>query len=187
MDTFRPLRAVFDDLAGSQDRDVAELLRDAGHGDLPEVLLADALTSYADTASVEVAEQLAPFVTAHTSGFGEDVAEGLELLAGAAVADLDVDQLSGDTVDAVDSADSAAEAPGESADLDIDFGVGSAVEDLDLDTVDDSEGHFGDEVPLEPADHGHFGDEVPEPGLPESFGEGAGVAEPPDFDDLGEG
>jgi hypothetical protein len=69
----RPLREVFADLADSADSagyqgaDPAELLAAHGHPGLPEELVAEAVVSYADTAPAEVAEHLAPFVTAHSA------------------------------------------------------------------------------------------------------------------------
>lgn len=90
----RPLREVFDALAGAAgaftDRagDPAQVLAGSGHGDLPDQLVAEAIVSYADTAPVEVAAHLAPFVTAHgavprAAGGAEvpDPASGLDLLA----------------------------------------------------------------------------------------------------------
>jgi hypothetical protein len=96
----RSLRDLFDDLTsrsrdagaasdGSADGvDPAALLRDAGHGDLPPDLVAEALSSYAGTAPLPVAEHLSPFVSAWAGGEpGEpDAAQGLDLLLGAATA-----------------------------------------------------------------------------------------------------
>lgn len=95
----RPLREVFDALAGAAgaagsagpDRpagDPAEVLAGSGHADLPDQLVAEAIVSYADTAPVEVAAHLAPFVTAHSAvppvaaeTEAPDPASGLDLLA----------------------------------------------------------------------------------------------------------
>jgi hypothetical protein len=90
----RPLRDVFDELAGDPTvtgpaADPADVLARSGHGDLPGPLVAEAIVSYADTAPVEVAAHLAPFVTAHSAvplagpGAAElaDPAAGLDLLA----------------------------------------------------------------------------------------------------------
>lgn len=73
MASARPLREVFADLVGapSATGDPAALLRDQGHDGLPDDLVAEAVVSFADTAPIEVAEQLAPFVTAH-SGVGDE-------------------------------------------------------------------------------------------------------------------
>jgi hypothetical protein len=73
MTQVRPLRDVFDELAGEQPAgagpaaDPAVVLAGSGHGELPEQLVAEAIVSYADTAPVEVAAHLAPFVTAHSA------------------------------------------------------------------------------------------------------------------------
>lgn len=92
MEPVRPLREVFDELidAAPADRDAAALLRESGYSDLPDELLSEAIVSYAETASVEVAEHLAPFVTAHaTPAAGEAPGtrpapeDGLDLLASA--------------------------------------------------------------------------------------------------------
>jgi hypothetical protein len=65
MDTARPLRDVFADLTGAGDAaGPAELLRDSGHPDLPDELVAEAVGSFADTAPIEVAEHLSPYVMA---------------------------------------------------------------------------------------------------------------------------
>jgi hypothetical protein len=67
----RPLRELFADLVGDAEArhaygsDPAGYLAAHGHPDLPEPLVAEAVVSYADTAPVEVAEVLAPYVTAH--------------------------------------------------------------------------------------------------------------------------
>src|SRR5690606_18249994 len=66
MDATRPLHDVFADLAGTGHGEPAEVLRANGHGDLPDGLVAEAVVNYADTAPMEVAEHLAPFVRAHS-------------------------------------------------------------------------------------------------------------------------
>lgn len=66
MDATRPLHDVFADLAGTGDGEPAEVLRANGHEDLPDGLVAEAVVNYADTAPMEVAEHLAPFVRAHS-------------------------------------------------------------------------------------------------------------------------
>jgi hypothetical protein len=83
MASARPLREVFADLVGtpSATDDPAALLRDHGHPALPDDLVAEAVVSYADTAPVEVAEHLAPYVTAH-SAVGPDAEPGDEPDAG---------------------------------------------------------------------------------------------------------
>jgi hypothetical protein len=89
----RPLHEVFGERAHQLAEDRHAALDEAGHPGLPDELLAEAVVSYADTAPAPVAEQLAPFVTAHTAGrFGEpadtgaDLSQGLELLASAPAA-----------------------------------------------------------------------------------------------------
>jgi hypothetical protein len=67
MASARPLRDVFSELAASGPGAGADAVLAAhGHGELPEGLVAEAVVSYADTAPVEVAEHLAPFVMAHS-------------------------------------------------------------------------------------------------------------------------
>jgi len=67
----RPLRELLADLVGDAEArhaygsDPAGYLAAHGHPDLPEPLVAEAVVSYADTAPVEVAEVLAPYVMAH--------------------------------------------------------------------------------------------------------------------------
>jgi hypothetical protein len=67
MASARPLRDVFADLVGAPSDDPDALLRDQGHPGLPDDLIAEAVVSYADTAPVEVAEHLAPYVTTHSA------------------------------------------------------------------------------------------------------------------------
>lgn len=101
----RPLREVFEALAGSPDAagatgDPAQVLAGTGHGDLPDELVAEAIVSYADTAPVEVAAHLAPFVTAHSAvpldPAAADPVSGLDLLATAPAAPLLDEPLPGD-------------------------------------------------------------------------------------------
>jgi hypothetical protein len=78
------LREVFDELAGGGEADPAGALADRGYGELPEPLLSEAIVSYADTAPVEVAEHLSPFVMVHSAvPVDGDVTagDGLALLA----------------------------------------------------------------------------------------------------------
>lgn len=73
MDPDLPLREVFAEMTGAGAAgDPAGPL-----WDLPEDLVAEAVISYADTAPAEVAEHLAPFVSAH-SVVGADGADGAE-------------------------------------------------------------------------------------------------------------
>jgi hypothetical protein len=70
MTEVRPLRELLADLVGAADTHAdgpAAYLAAHGH-DLPPDLMAEAVVSFADTAAPEVAEHLAPFVTAHTTG-----------------------------------------------------------------------------------------------------------------------
>jgi hypothetical protein len=88
MQPARPLHDVFDELArGDLGAGPAGALADSGHGDLPDQLVSEAIVNYADTAPIEVAEHLAPFVKVH-SGMPADpdtgelpAGDGLELLA----------------------------------------------------------------------------------------------------------
>jgi hypothetical protein len=78
----RPLREVFAGLAGQPSADPGEVLAAHGHPDLPADLVAEAVVSYADTAPPEVAEHLAPFVTAHSAvPTGDEPADWHDLLS----------------------------------------------------------------------------------------------------------
>lgn len=85
MEPVRSLREVLGELTGAGPGvDPRRALREAGHGDLPDELLSEAVASYADTSPLEVAEHLAPFVTAYRQ-VGEatgapDPAAALDLL-----------------------------------------------------------------------------------------------------------
>jgi hypothetical protein len=90
--TLHDVRAGLAGDAGAQSGGAADRLGDAGHPDLPDGLVAEAIVSYADTATAEVAEHLAPFVQAHSAvpldqpGIAApDPAAGLDLLATAPV------------------------------------------------------------------------------------------------------
>jgi hypothetical protein len=70
MDLARPLHSVFADLVGERGASGLgpdEVLAAGGHPDLPAGLVAEAVVSYADTAPVEVAEHLAPYVRANSA------------------------------------------------------------------------------------------------------------------------
>jgi hypothetical protein len=97
------LREVFDELAGGGEADPAGALADRGYGELPDPLLSEAIVSYADTAPVEVAEHLAPFVMVHSAvpvDRAGDVpaADGLGLLATAPEPIVPGDELADDQV-----------------------------------------------------------------------------------------
>ena len=62
----RSLREVFASLSHGS-ADPAAALAQAGHGDLPGHLVTEAIISYADSAPVEVAEHLSPYVVAHSA------------------------------------------------------------------------------------------------------------------------
>jgi hypothetical protein len=150
MATARPLRDVFADATGDEAArasDPAELLRANGHEDLPDTLVAEAVTSYADTAPVEVAEHLSQYVMANSavpgvgteidpSGWLEAVSTAPEMLQATVdpAAGLDEEPpYEPDTADA--TADATAEAAatgGAGVDgayaLDLDFGFGEAIE-----------------------------------------------------------
>jgi len=161
MATARPLRDVFADVAGddgARASDPAELLRTSGHGDLPDHLVAEAVTSYADTAPVEVAEHLSPYVMANSAVPGVDTevdpASWLEALATAPeVDDATVDPADAGLDDGSWYPPDASTGPDHGdvhhAAFDIDFGVGDAVDhgvataldhgvaaDVDHDSVD---------------------------------------------------
>jgi hypothetical protein len=72
MTSGRPLHELLADLVGDADAarahgDPETYLAANGHPDLPPDLVAEAVVSYADTAPVDVAEHLAPYVTTHSA------------------------------------------------------------------------------------------------------------------------
>ncbi|HEX6359979.1 hypothetical protein [Actinophytocola sp.] len=126
MASVRPLRELLADLVGDADvRGPEAYLAEHGYPDLPAELVAQAVVSFADTAPPEVAEQLAPFVTAYTAG-SEHTADWFDLLTSAPVA-------LADDPDALDG--SPAAEPEDDVESDqgegLDFGTG-AVDALDL-------------------------------------------------------
>lgn len=153
MDGNRSLHEVFAELVG-EGSDPAALLAAAGHADLPEELLAEAIVSFADTAVPEVAEHLAPFVKGHSAipadATGVDPLSGLDLLASAphAVATEDEPPL-GATTEGMDTSVDDSEAR-----LDLAFGAGSNWSD----TPDSAWTEIDDAAPaptdLEPAHPG---------------------------------
>jgi hypothetical protein len=151
MATARPLRDVFADATGDEAArasDPAELLRSSGHEDLPDTLVAEAVTSYADTAPVEVAEHLSRYVMANSAvpGVGTEVdpSSWLEALSTApemlattvdpAAAGLDQEPQYGPDAATPDGADGAGVDGGYA--LDLDFGFGEAVETIVANAVD---------------------------------------------------
>ena len=143
MATARPLRDVFADVPGDEAArasDPAELLRSSGHEDLPDTLVAEAVTSYADTAPLEVAEHLARYVMANSAVPGVatevDPSGWLEVLAGApemldstvdpAAAGLDEEPRHESTDDGADEAFGATVDADDAFDLD--FGLGEALD-----------------------------------------------------------
>jgi hypothetical protein len=153
----RPLKDVFAELTGDDAGRPDAALAAGGHGDLPADLVAEAVVSYADTAPVEVAEHLSPFVMAHSGVPMDDdaavdgAAEWADLLATAPAleAEFDADEpgaddagLGGpDTVDGLGGPDTVDGLGGpdtvdglHAADRrveDVDFGGGAGVEDID--------------------------------------------------------
>jgi hypothetical protein len=137
----RPLKDVFAELTGDDAARAEEVLAASGHGDLPPDLVAEAVVNYADTAPVEIAEHLAPFVTANSAVPTLDEVDGdadwsaLLATAPAVEADLDADLVA--DVDAPGATDD--DAPGtddasgtddrsgtdDASVDDVDFGVGA--------------------------------------------------------------
>jgi hypothetical protein len=193
----RPLRAVFDELAGGPasagPADPAEVLAGSGHADLPGELVTEAIVSYAGTAPVEVAAHLAPFVMAHSpvprdwagdwagagagAGAGEilDPAAGLDLLVTAPAGWLD-DQ----PIDAGEAPAAGGDGGPAAAGLDPDFGAGDTSGAGPLDPTDPP---GTDPFALDFAGAGPdfaAGYPEPEPGLtgPDLVGEFAPPADP---------
>ncbi|MEV0713124.1 hypothetical protein [Asanoa sp. NPDC050611] len=137
----RPLKDVLTDLVGDPSA-AAGALAGAGH-DLPPDLVAEAVVSFAGTAPAEVAEHLAPFVTAHSGVPAESApaepADWAELLATAPVEpDAELD----------DAAPLVAPEPADAGLDELDFGAGDDTTtgpgpDLDLDA--DPGGDLDDE------------------------------------------
>jgi hypothetical protein len=124
MASVRPLREVLADLVGDTDARMGgpeAYLAEQGHAELPPELMAEAVVNFADTAPPEVAEQLAPFVTAHTAG-QSDAGEWFDLLTSAPVG-------------AADDLDGLTEAPepwssdfGQDPGPGLDFGTGAEID-----------------------------------------------------------
>lgn len=144
----RPLRDLLADLVGDASArqaygaDPAGYLAAHGHPGLPEHLVAEAVVSYADTAPVEVAQALAPYVSAH-GPVPDPEAHGdwFDLLTTADLAD----------DDPFGERPAAAGAPDEWTDpAELDFGAGAHSVDVDHDPAPDDapdEDVPSDEVP----------------------------------------
>jgi hypothetical protein len=163
MTSARPLHELLADLVGDADAgrahgDPEAYLAAHGHPGLPADLVAEAVVSYADTAPVEVAEHLAPFVTAHSAIPVEPDADAetnwFDLLTSAppSADDPELDELPGD------EPWSATEDPGPG----LDFGSGAA--DLDLPSTPDSSatGEDGQDDLDEPAEQSGWAGIEPE-------------------------
>jgi hypothetical protein len=133
----RPLKDVFAGLVGDPSAGV-DALAAAGH-DLPADLIAEAVVSFAGTAPAEVAEHLAPFVTANSGVPTEDAGsdDWFDLLATAPDPDADEDLDDGTVID--DAAPEAQAAIGE-----LEFGAGADADDPDAVTDDDLDGDADD-------------------------------------------
>jgi hypothetical protein len=153
MDSARPLREVFADLTGAGNAgDARELLGGQGHAGLPDELVAEAVVNFADTAPVEVAEHLAPFVTAHSAVGADEMAgadetvgdEGwLDLLV-TAPTETETDELDdlppGDELGELDEDTGTGLDADPAFDVDVDFGAGAdggAGADTDAGSADD--------------------------------------------------
>ncbi|GIF64811.1 hypothetical protein Ais01nite_28460 [Asanoa ishikariensis] len=174
----RPLKDVFTDLVGDPSANAAALAG-AGH-DLPPDLVAEAVVSFAGSAPAEVAEHLAPFVTAH-SGVPveselEEPAGWAELLATAPEPgtelddDVPLDVPQGDHPGVGELAFGSGDTSGQTPDLDLDTDPGGDLDDEPVavgggpseypdDLADDTEG-FTD---LDAADNSDDGDDADEP------------------------
>jgi hypothetical protein len=149
----RPLKDVFADLVGDPSAG-AEALAAAGH-DLPADLVAEAVVSFAGTAPAEVAEHLAPFVTANSGVPTDDAGTDswFDLLATVPDPDAGEDFDDGGVFDA---------APADHAGIgELEFGTGadgdsdldaSADDDFDADDFDEGTVDAPDDSTDEPGD-----------------------------------
>ncbi|GAA2715571.1 hypothetical protein [Actinoplanes palleronii] len=93
----RSLREIFGELAGAGEHtgaDPAALLARSGHPDLPEELVAQAVSGFAETARPEIAEHLSAYVMAHSpipGPGGEAFVSWVDLLATAPTDDFGLD------------------------------------------------------------------------------------------------
>ncbi|HEX6338519.1 MAG TPA: hypothetical protein VFZ85_16290 [Jiangellaceae bacterium] len=159
----RPLHTVFtellhDDVAReAYAADPGGLLEPAGHGELPDDLLAEAIVSFADTAPPEIAEHLAPFVMAHSAvplddGEPPAATTGLGLLADAP-ADA-ADRIGADDLDPVlDGTEAEADPVVEAAPVFVD--AGPPLDDLDFGGGAKDTAHPADELAGLPFDAPH--------------------------------
>lgn len=126
----RPLRDLLADLVGdagareAYGADPAGYLAAHGHAELPSELVSEAVVAYADTAPVEVASLLAPYVAGHGPVPGDSVqGDWFELLTSAEPVGVDA---FGEELDSAAPAGEWSD-PGE---LDFGAGAGVAVEDV---------------------------------------------------------
>lgn len=129
MEPVQPLREVFGALAGAGADAAEQALDEAGHGDLPSGLVAEAVASYADTAPIEVAEHLAPFVTTYrATGENPDPDAALNLLVSAPLPEPDLPTAAPSLLDAEVQA-APPQTPGEAGTAPVaalDFGSGES-------------------------------------------------------------
>ncbi|SNT20146.1 hypothetical protein SAMN05421812_103699 [Asanoa hainanensis] len=134
----RPLKDVFTDLVGDPSA-AAEALAGAGH-DLPPDLMAEAVVSFAGSAPAEVAEHLAPFVTAHSgvpveseldepAGWAELLATAPEPGGTELDDDVPLDLPVGDPPGAAELAFGSGDTSGPGPDLDLDTDPGGDLDD----------------------------------------------------------
>jgi len=139
MEPVRPLRELFAALSDEHPAaaDPSGWLAAHGYQGLPPDLVAEAIVNYADTAPVEVAEHLAPYVTAHS---GVPTADDTESTAHAGLDH-------GFALLAAAPADVGEDAPDHlSAAAPVDALDGTGLDDH-VDHVDDHvDGHFGDHL-----------------------------------------
>lgn len=134
-----PARSLYEIFAGltgtAAAHEAGDVLHHGGHADLPAPLLGEALVSYADTAPIEVAEHMAPFVTAHT-GFAADAeaadpAAALDQLAAAPPLSIGPDEQWQEAIAPTAGGAEPTVDPGEAEPgLDAAFGSGGAPADL---------------------------------------------------------
>lgn len=165
MEPLRPLRDVLAGLAGDEHArlehggDLSGLLAAEGYPELPDDLVAEAVISYADTAPAEVAEHLAPFVTANSPVPLDDLAadpagpaEALDLLA-TAPTELSTDEAPVETDDDL-ADDTLPDLVVDDEVFSLDFGEGdaAAVEASAADAADAAEESAGADEAAEPAE-----------------------------------